>query len=219
MNPQFEQQQRGLEEQIAQRGIPTTGEDAERQLGRFETGRNQALESAALASVLAGGQEQNRLFGLQQATRGQALQERQLERSTPFNELSAFLQGAPSIGSPTQFQNAQLGVNAADFLGAQALSSQIAQQNFATQQQASSSGLSSGLGLLGSLGSAALLSDERLKRDIRPLGKFGKHKWYSYKYLWSDVVDFGVMAQEVLKTTPDAVVKINGYYAVDYARL
>lgn len=156
LNPQFQQRERQLQESIAQRGIPITGEDALTQLSRFEGDRNQALEQLALASVLSGGQEQNRLFGLQQATRGQALGERQLERSTPFNELAAFLQGSPAIAQPQAFGPVSAGVAPANFIDAQALSSKIAQQNFQTQQQGRSANLGSGLGLLGALGGGLL---------------------------------------------------------------
>lgn len=156
LQPGLEQRESALQENIAQRGIPLTGEDASRQLSRFEGDRAQALENLALASVLSGGQEQNRLFGLQQAQRGQALQERQLERAQPFNELAAFLQGSPAVAAPQAFAPVSAGVAPADVIGAQALSSQIAQQNFAAQQQAASSGLSSGLGLLGSIGGGLL---------------------------------------------------------------
>ena len=47
-------------------------------------------------------------------------------------------------------------------------------------------------------------------------------KVYAFKYLWSDVVYVGVMAQDLLKnpTWKDAVVtKANGFYAVNYAML
>jgi len=164
LNPQFAEQERALQENIAQRGLPISGEAATRELERFGTGRSQALESAALASVLAGGQEQNRLFGLQQAVRGQALGERQLERAQPFNELAAFLQGSPAISAPQAFSPVSAGVAPADVIGAQALSSQIAQQNFQAQQQAAQArnqaiGQTAGTAVQ----AAFLLSDRRLK--------------------------------------------------------
>lgn len=156
LQPGQEQSRATLQENIAQRGIPLTGEDATRLTGNLERSQGQQLENLALASVLGGGAEQNRLFGLQQATRGQALQERQLERSTPFNELAAFLQGAPALQQPQAFGPVSAGVAPADFTGAQALSSQIAQQNFQTQQQAQQGGLGSVLGLFGTLGGGLL---------------------------------------------------------------
>ena len=65
--------------------------------------------------------------------------------------------------------------------------------------------------------------DRRLKRSIRLLAKLHNGiKIYSFKYLWSDVVYVGVMAQDLLKnpTWKDAVItKANGFYAVNYVML
>jgi hypothetical protein len=66
-------------------------------------------------------------------------------------------------------------------------------------------------------------SDKRLKRSIHLLARLHSGmKIYSFKYLWSDVVYVGVMAQDLLKnpTWNDAVItKANGFYAVNYAML
>jgi hypothetical protein len=65
------------------------------------------------------------------------------------------------------------------------------------------------------------VSDIRLKRDIVEVGQLpdGLHL-YRYRYLWSDTVYVGVMAQEVLTIAPDAVVRgDDGYLRVDYGRL
>ena len=44
-----------------------------------------ALENAALGAVLAGSQEQNRLYNLQQTNRNQAISDMLLERNQPIN--------------------------------------------------------------------------------------------------------------------------------------
>ena len=66
-------------------------------------------------------------------------------------------------------------------------------------------------------------SDRRLKRSIRLLARLHNGlKIYAFKYLWSDVVYVGVMAQDLLQnpTWKDAVItKTNGFYAVNYAML
>lgn len=78
-----------------------------------------------------------------------------------------------------------------------------------------------GLGGIGGIGGGA--SDRRLKRSIRLLARLHNGvKIYAFKYLWSDVVYVGVMAQDLLKnpTWKDAVItKANGFYAVNYAML
>jgi len=66
-------------------------------------------------------------------------------------------------------------------------------------------------------------SDRRLKRSIHLLARLHNGlKIYAFKYLWSDVVYVGVMAQDLLKNPiwKDAVIeKANGFYAVNYAML
>ena len=64
-------------------------------------------------------------------------------------------------------------------------------------------------------------SDIRLKEDIKKIGtSIDGHNIYKFKYLDQDREFIGVMAQEVMKTHPDAVIKLSsGYYGVDYSQL
>jgi hypothetical protein len=100
------------------------------------------------------------------------------------------------------------------------------QQNMANQQaQSDADANTSGfwgdvLGAAGTLGGAAILaSDVNLKENIKKIGKRGKHNWYQFTYKGSDALYEGVMAHEVEKITPDAVIDMGNYKAVDYARL
>jgi outer membrane immunogenic protein len=70
--------------------------------------------------------------------------------------------------------------------------------------------------------SQVLRSDIRLKRDIALVGRRGDGLGlYRFKYLWSDNVYVGVMAQEVALLYPEAVAHdpLSGYLSVDYRRL
>jgi hypothetical protein len=64
-------------------------------------------------------------------------------------------------------------------------------------------------------------SDIRLKRDIAMLGEHADGiNLYRFRYLWSDTMHVGVMAQEVAAARPDAVRQgADGYLRVDYTRL
>ena len=66
-----------------------------------------------------------------------------------------------------------------------------------------------------------IVSDVRVKRDITLVGRLDDGLGlYRYRYLWSDTVYVGVMAQEVAFVHPDAVVQdLDGYLRVDYSRL
>ena len=65
-------------------------------------------------------------------------------------------------------------------------------------------------------------SDVRLKRDITLVGRLDDGVGlYRYRYLWSDTVYVGVMAQEVALMHPEAIVRssLDQYLRVDYGRL
>jgi polysaccharide export outer membrane protein len=66
-----------------------------------------------------------------------------------------------------------------------------------------------------------VVSDIRLKRDITKLVKLDNGLWlYRFRYLWSNTYYVGVMAQEVERVVPEAVIHgADGYLRVNYARL
>jgi len=64
-------------------------------------------------------------------------------------------------------------------------------------------------------------SDLRLKRDVVRIGTHSSGCGiYRFKYLWSDVVYVGTVAQDVFQHAPDAVIAgPGGFLAVDYGAL
>ncbi len=79
-----------------------------------------------------------------------------------------------------------------------------------------SAGLSS---ILGSLGPLLAFSDERVKEDIEPVGEtHDGQQLYSYRYIGDSEPRVGLLAQEVEKRDPAAVVDLGGVLAVDYNR-
>lgn len=100
-------------------------------------------------------------------------------------------------------------------------------------------GLGSGLSSLGSLaGSAAMgagemgpaamgmqglkafMSDSRLKEDIRLVGSENGFPIYNFRYRGEDKTMYrGVMAQDVIRTHPEAIEVRDGYMAVDYGMI
>ncbi len=65
------------------------------------------------------------------------------------------------------------------------------------------------------------VSDIRLKTDITEIGTASNGlPLYTYQYIGHDAVFEGVMAQDVLAHTPEAVITMpGGFYAVDYEML
>jgi hypothetical protein len=70
-------------------------------------------------------------------------------------------------------------------------------------------------GIGGMAGGFMGFSDRRLKRDIKRVGSFLGHVFYTWTYIWGEK-GFGVMSDEV-RHIPGAVVKHpSGYDMVDY---
>jgi hypothetical protein len=61
-----------------------------------------------------------------------------------------------------------------------------------------------------------MMSDERLKENIVQVGVENGHNIYEFSYKNRPGRFVGVMAQEVLKTRPDAITEYNGFLAVRY---
>ena len=64
------------------------------------------------------------------------------------------------------------------------------------------------------------ISDVNVKKDITRISKLKNGiPVYLFRYKWSNKMNIGVMAQDVEKIIPDAVVEINGIKAVNYSML
>lgn len=81
------------------------------------------------------------------------------------------------------------------------------------------------VGDVASLAGMFAMSDQRLKENIKLIGKRNGFNWY--RWGWNNAArslglsgtDEGVIAQEVQQIKPEAVAVINGYLAVNYAAL
>jgi hypothetical protein len=84
------------------------------------------------------------------------------------------------------------------------------------------SGISSLLGSNSDKGGSGLMglakfSDRRLKEDVAVVGSlFDGTPVYRYRYKGAPAYHIGLMAQDVERRTPGAIMEINGYKAVDY---
>lgn len=124
--------------------------------------------------------------------------------------------GLGAIGSGTpQLFDTSVGLN----LGAAQRSNQLAAASANAQAKAAQQAAI--MGLIGdgakAAASAGMMSDRRLKTDIKKVGKTDSGlPVYTYKYKGDNVVHMGVMAQDVEKVTPEAVEEIGGFKAVNY---
>lgn len=227
--------ERGLAEQSGMYGM-----------ARDRAGFGASEEARAFQQAMQAGQfgasEQSRAFNtaLQGAqfgnqARQQSLQEMLALRNQPINEISALMSGGQvSLPNAPQYQGGNVG--GADVMGAtyNTAAIQNAQYQQQMQQQNAAMGGMYGLGAAGIMGATSpvgsgllksagswFMSDRRLKRDIRDLGitLMNGVKLYAYKYLWEERERVGVMADELAKVRPDAVVNVGGFLAVKYGAL
>lgn len=172
---------------------------------------NQQLQSAQM----------NNAASNQQLTQNQAIQQ------NPLNILQALRTGAslqtanlPAVGVSQPAQAANW--SGPDYLGAANATNQYNQGIYNADTAATSGIIGSLIGAGGMLGAGAIKSsDIRLKKNII---KLGIHKTlgiglYTWDYLWGEK-GAGVMAQELEKVMPEAVITMpDGYLAVNYSML
>lgn len=202
-NKQQNQQQTALQTNLSNQGVKLGSAAYTNAMNDFSTARASAYDN---------------LYGNQ---RSNAVATILAQRNQPLNEISALLGGSqvqtPTFGAGTN----QGSIPTTDYAG-------LVQQDYQNrlgvynQQQAQKQSLLGGLFGLG--GSLLSLSDERAKKNIKPVGKLMGHKLYEYEYKegagQAPGKHIGVMAQEAEKKAPDAVVMGNdGYRRVNYGKL
>jgi hypothetical protein len=160
--------------------------------------------------------------GLGMKAQDQAFQQALAKYMAPA-QVGSLLKG---IAAPTQYvtpYNQQV-TGGTDYLSAMGLTNQSQQAN-ANAQNAQNNAMISGLFNLG--GAAIKYSDIRTKENIVKIGNLsnGLNVYeFNYKPEFEDVAGYGkqigVMAQEVEKVIPNAVITMNnGYKAVNYSML
>lgn len=191
--------------------------------GQFHNGAQAQGFGQSMANAQLGNSVQGQQFNqgvananLQNQGRGQAINEANYLRQQPLNELNALRTGsqvtAPQFGSTPQGNVANTDIAS---MYQNQYNGQLAGYN---ANVAGNNALTSGLF---SLGSAALMSDRRLKTNVR---RIGTHPigipLYSYDYVWGEP-GIGVMADEAAAVRPEAVLRHHpsGYAMVNYGAL
>jgi hypothetical protein len=208
LQPQTDRENQQSDAQLANQGITQGSEaynNAKTQLGQTQ---NDRFNQAALAGVTTDMQARNQGIANQSAMMNQ-----------PLNMINALRTGSQVTGQNYVNPAQQQGVAGADYLGA-ASAQGTYDQGIYNAQQGSQNGMNSGLF---GLGSAAIgkWSDRRLKKNIERIGTHALGiGLYVFEYIWGGEKEFGVMADEVIKVIPEAVIlQPNGYYKVDYSML
>jgi hypothetical protein len=205
LDPALAQQDEATRTRLAQQGIKAGSTAYDREMATLGQNRNDAYNQLLLSG------------------RAQSNQEMLTEDNQRINQISALMSGS-QVSQP-QFMGANMPTIATtDTAG-------IINQNYAQQQanyqqeMGAYNGLMGGLfSLGGSLGGAAIRkSDERIKENIEPIGEVNGHNVYEYDFKGEHddgKRHFGVMAQEVEKKDPDAVLNgKDGIKRVNYSKI
>jgi hypothetical protein len=189
-----------LRTRLANQGIKAGSEAYSREMEAARGGMDKARNEYLLNSYQTG------------------LQSAQAQRNQPINEITALMSGG-QVSQPNFMGTQMPTIPTTDVAG---LINENYNQRLGVwqQKQAMMSNIIGGLFGLG--GSMIRASDERLKENIEPAGTLEGHKLYTYTYKADETKtpQIGVMAQEVEKKRPDAVLKDSkGMRAVDYGKL
>lgn len=197
-NDKVAQDQESLRTRLANQGIKAGSEAYDREMRAFYDAQNNARNRFALDSYNTG-------FNTATATRNQ-----------PINEITALLSGS-QVSQPNFVNSNMPTIPTTDVAGIinQDYQNRLAAYN---QQQSRKDSLMGGLFGLGA--NLITLSDKNAKTDIEKIGKVDGHSVYRYRYKGSPDKHIGVMAQEVEKKRPDAVVtSAEGVKGVRYGQL
>lgn len=183
-------------------------------LDQNRAGFNNQVGQNQFAQLLQQSQYQNQL-------RQQAIAEEAQRRGMSLNEMNALLTGQqvgmqqmPSFNAAQASQPVQYMQAAQNQYQANLDASNIANAN----QNSTMNGLFQ-LGSTAAMG-AMMFSDSRLKKIISKVGEKNGIGWYLFKYLGSNALYEGAIAQEVQKVKPEAVKRhANGFLMVNYAAL
>jgi len=222
--PQMQRDQEALNQRLANQGI-SLGSEAWR---AAQDDYNRARNDFRLGADIQAGSSAAQQYGLEANTRDRAIQEMTNLRTQPINEVATLLGTGTGVQNPQFSQVAQTQVAPTDVSGNywNAYQGSLAQQKMAMDQQNATTGGLFGLGgtalAAGAKYGLPLLmgSDIRMKENVRRVGYTDDGQplyFYTYK---SDpnTPHVGLMAQDVEKIRPDAVVEIDGMKYVDYGK-
>lgn len=196
LQPQLDQRRQAYETDLINRGIRPGSQNYDQAQANLYQGENDAFNELLLKG------------------RGQAVQEVLTQRNQPINEITALMSGG-QVSQPN-FINANMPTIPTTDVAGLINTNYDQKMNAYNQQMAQRQNLFGGLFGLG----AALISDRRMKTGIKEIGKTNDgQKIYSYRYKTGGPTHIGLMAQEVEKAKPGAVLTLpSGIKAVDYEK-
>ena len=236
VTPQFQEQRRAMEAKMRNQGLGPEDAAWKAQMEGIGNSENDARNQAVWGSEAAGRQESQLNFGQQmgqnqnnfnqslqanQQNFGQAMQgsqyanqirqqqltEAMQKRGFSLNEMNALLSGQ-QVNSPQMPNFAQ---------GAAAQPAPIYNAAIDSASAANAANpLNALIGAAGSVGGAAIMSDRRMKTNIKRIGTKGGYPWYSYNLKTDGSAHEGVMSDEIPR---EFVIDMGGIDLVNYGAL
>ena len=168
LDPQFQQGRADLTQNLANQGIFAGTQAYDREFGNFNRSQTDAYSQARNDSIMQGlgfgNQQRAQQFNeaaaqaqLANVGRQQDIQERSFLRNIPLNDVAA-LMGTGQINIPQFGAVPQTGINAPDYQGAVAQNYAAQVNAYGAQQQAGAARSAGTMGMLGSLGGAAIVA-------------------------------------------------------------
>ena len=241
LQPAMDQQKTQLHTQLINSGLPVGSTAYNDAMSRLEMTHSDQLSGLAQSSIAEGQRMRQGLAGeaqsmrqsqlaeasmireMQNQARAQAMADTLLQRRLPMEEL-ATLTGSPSVGS-AGLGTATTGLNVpgTSIAPPPIMQGAMAQGADATNRYGTQmAGYGARMNAFGNIiGGAMAMSDKTLKENIVKVGQSPSGlNIYEWNYLWSPERFRGVIAQEVQKIKPQAVLSnIFGHLLVDYSKL
>jgi hypothetical protein len=223
--PQMDRDRAQLEQRLADQGV--TMQDPAYRTALDQYGRS--VNDFRLGADSQAGNSAAQQFGLEAQTRDRSIQERANLRSQPINEVASLLGTGQGVQGPSFVPTNNYQIAPTDVSGNywNAYQGQLAQQKMASDSGNATTG---GLFGLAGTGLAAGMkyglplmmagSDIRMKDNVRRVGYTDDGQplyFFTYKND-PNTPHVGLMAQDVEKIRPDAVVEIDGMKYVDYGK-
>lgn len=234
LDPQFARDEEALRTRLINQGIGQGSQAYNTEFDRFNQAKNDARNQAILQGANYGGNLQDQAL----QRRNQGINEYTTQRNAPLNEYIGLTSGVQVQNPNVSVNSQQQGAAPVDYANLinQQYQNQMGQYNAKVGSNNATQGALFGLGgsFLGAAGAAggfgALFSDPRLKENIEHIGEENGHKIYKFNYdpkneyvqhinLPTDKTYVGVMASDVEKIMPEAVIEQDGYKRVNYGMI
>lgn len=208
LDPQFARDEESLRTRLANSGIRAGSDAWNAEMQRFGQTKNDAINQLLLSG------------------RGQSINEILTERNQPINEISALMSGS-AVSQPNFTNTPQTNVGGVDYAGMVQNNYNAAMDKYKADVSSNNAAMGGMFGLGGTLAGGVMKygmnplmwSDRRLKSDIERVGTTN-YGLPLYEYTINGERQRGVMADEVAKVMPEAVVlHPSGFYQVNYSML